>query len=100
MVLGALTARIFSIERCAASSLSFSIFSNAATSGFVLQMGGWVRSKSWALAAAAAAEIVSKPSRHRFLIRIEGPEVIEGQSIRAGRTRGRRIHTVFERPAH
>src|ERR1700728_927470 len=99
MVLGALTARIFSIERCAASSLSFSIFSNAATSGFVLQMGGWVRNKSWA-PAAAAAEIVSKPSRHRFLIRIEGPEVIEGQSIRAGRTRGRRIHTVFERPAH
>ena len=75
MVRGPLTATIPSIARCAAASLSFSIFSNAAMSGFLLHMGGCAASESCA-AAPVALEMAMTPSRQRFSIRIDGPEVI------------------------
>src|ERR1700722_1410807 len=82
MVLGPLAATILSIERCAASSLLFSIFSKPLTSGCVLQIGG---GKSRA-AARVASEVVINPKTHSLMIRI--PHSFDG--FRCGIIRGRR----------
>src|SRR5258705_12260763 len=72
MVFGPLTATILPIHRCAASSLSFSIFSNALTSGFVLHIGGWSGGKSRA-PAKADTEAAMKPKTQWLTIRIPHP---------------------------
>src|ERR1700722_470772 len=82
MVLGPLAATILSIERCAASSLLFSIFSKPLTSGCVLQIGG---GKSRA-AARVASEVVINPKTHSLMIRI--PHSFNG--FRCGIIRGGR----------
>src|ERR1700722_3912184 len=82
MVLGPLAATILSIERCAASSLLFSIFSKPLTSGCVLQIGGG-RSRA---AAKVASEVVINPKTQSLMIRI--PHSFNG--FRSGIIRGRR----------